>query len=324
MPMSKDYTKYDVLDFVDDVTFAEFVQNTNKESVVFWNKWIKEHPEADRKVEQAAAFIQAIQIEEPDIPTSKTDVLFNRISDSIERQESEAHQARRILPIWRYAAAAVILLFIGIWTFWPKTNYYETEYAMTKSVDLPDESIVNLNAGSTLSFNSKSWDQNREVALSGEAFFDVEKGSSFVVNTDLGQVEVLGTSFNVLNRGTYFEVQCITGRVKVHIKDQELSQEIVPNEAVYYDQRNGSFEKRSAPTGDGLWTKGVANFMDKPLDFVFEELERQYNIEINSEQISGTFNGPLTLKDLDEALYDLCWPMKLNYEVKDDQVTISK
>ena len=51
--------------------------------------------------------------------------------------------------------------------------------------------------GVKFQFDKKRFTDERIIQLRGEAFFEVEKGSRFVVQTGKGAVEVLGTSFNV-------------------------------------------------------------------------------------------------------------------------------
>lgn len=327
--MSKDFTKYEVLDLVEDPSFQDYIRKRNTESVQFWEQWITDHPDQAEKIEEATQFLQEIQLIEVDVPEDQTESLLKRINLSID--ESPENRSNESVPIrklswWKYAVAASIIFIAGLWLFWPSDGMqtYRTDYAMQESIELPDQSRVNLNAGSTLSFNHRKWDTQRQVALAGEAFFEVEKGSSFIVETSLGEVEVLGTSFNVLNRSPYFEVQCITGLVAVRTK-AGYSETINPNEAILFNQENNTFEKINLlPSTSGIWTENVVHFVDKPLNYVFEELERQYDIEIRSQDLKGTFNGPLTLNNLEEALYDLCWPMNLQYQIKKDFISITK
>lgn len=61
---------------------------------------------------------------------------------------------------------------------------------------LPDGSVVRLNSVSRLSYKPLGWYFSRSAELSGEAFFEVEKGSKFTIYSMLGSTSVLGTSFN--------------------------------------------------------------------------------------------------------------------------------
>ena len=58
---------------------------------------------------------------------------------------------------------------------------------------------MNLNTNSKLEYPENFDADTREVTLSGEAFFDIERDKTkpFIIHTDLANIEVLGTSFYV-------------------------------------------------------------------------------------------------------------------------------
>ena len=80
-------------------------------------------------------------------------------------------------------------------------------------------------AGSELNYNASKWGEKRELELKGEAFFDVEKGKRFDVNTELGKISVLGTEFNVLSRDSIFKVSCYEGLVQVTYGNEKIKPE---------------------------------------------------------------------------------------------------
>ena len=57
-------------------------------------------------------------------------------------------------------------------------NIYSSYGQKTKTVSLNDGTKVHLNAGTTLSYSKNFNSTSREVTLNGEAYFEVEKGSS--------------------------------------------------------------------------------------------------------------------------------------------------
>src|SRR5690606_11407060 len=65
---------------------------------------------------------------------------------------------------------------------------------------LPDDSKVWLNAASSLKFPSAFSGDVRTVELNGEAYFKVAKNKQkpFIVKSKWGEIEVLGTGFNVM------------------------------------------------------------------------------------------------------------------------------
>ena len=111
---------------------------------------------------------------------------------------------------WGMGLAASVLFFLCFYHYKnisqpeQKLLSFQTTYGETKRILLPDSSTVLLNANSSISWSTQ-WKQvgKREVNLKGEAFFDVRKmnGMQFVVQSGGMKVKVLGTVFNVRNRG---------------------------------------------------------------------------------------------------------------------------
>ena len=80
------------------------------------------------------------------------------------------------------AAAAVVLLCLSVWTAYlymqPATIQTVSTLAETRTVHLPDGTSVTLNHYSSLSYPERFKSDNREVELSGEAYFEVSIGHS--------------------------------------------------------------------------------------------------------------------------------------------------
>ena len=83
-----------------------------------------------------------------------------------------------------------------------------------ESVALPDGSWVYLNQHSQITYEEEF--SPRTVHLNGEAFFTVEhKNSPFTVISDMGEIEVLGTEFNVKTTVKQVEVDVKKGLVEL-------------------------------------------------------------------------------------------------------------
>ena len=105
--------------------------------------------------------------------------------------------------------------------------HYTTAYGETKQLTLPDGTRVILNANSNLSY-ANDWasgevSRTRSVRLAGEAFFKVTKRQTptgspvkFVVNSRDLQIAVLGTEFNVNQRGQAVSVMLNEGKVQIY------------------------------------------------------------------------------------------------------------
>jgi ferric-dicitrate binding protein FerR (iron transport regulator) len=107
---------------------------------------------------------------------------------------------------WQLGIAASFFLLIGLFAYFNFFNSTEfsSDYGKQLSFLLPDGSKVLLNSKSTITYNKNNWNTNRTLNLDGEAFFDVEKGSTFTVKTTHGHVKVLGTEFNVNSSNDFF------------------------------------------------------------------------------------------------------------------------
>lgn len=244
---------------------------------------------------------------------------------------SEAIHIKRPVPIiesinqfLKIAAILILTLTIGYlsWLqFRPDTNS-SILIVEQEDVYLPDSSFVSLNDASSISYESRKWQEERKVDLSGEAFFRVKKGSQFNVNTEHGKVTVLGTEFTVKDREDFYQVSCYSGTVKVTI--QAKSFVLQPNSAFRnLDGKDEIFAISGKTCPD--WLKGESSFKSVPLKFVIRELERQYKVSVESGDVdlNQLFTGSFSNENLEVALKAITFPLKLNYEINDNIIVIT-
>ncbi len=142
-----------------------------------------------------------------------------------KEQRAESRPTKAGLPLFRIAAAALILLGAGLFTiaeFRPfagteaKAVLYTTEVGEQREISLADGSTVHLNTGSRLSVRYSSEERAIDL-LSGEAFFDVaqEVERPFRVHSNNAVTEALGTSFNIYLKGDATQVAVLSGKVAV-------------------------------------------------------------------------------------------------------------
>ena len=217
----------------------------------------------------------------------------------------------RLLPY--FSAAACILVLLGLFHLLAFSNSENNGIGTKSSVKLADNSIVTLNAESTLNYPTL-FKYNRKIKLSGEAFFDVEKGSAFCVETENGTVEVLGTQFNVLARDGFFEVICYEGRVKVSANDKTIF--LSKGDGVrFYD---GKLEKVNESNNlQPSWISGESSFRNIPFHVLIEQLKSHYNYQIKfPETLSDVkFSGTFSNSNLEMALRSVCLPLNLKYNI---------
>jgi len=225
---------------------------------------------------------------------------------------------RRRLLYQVVSVAAVVLFLIGFF-FFNRSKEISTfaSNGTTESLLLPDKSEVVLNDGSSLQYKKTSDQTNRIVKLNGEAFFKVTSGNTFTVETANGQVQVLGTQFNVRAWGNTLFVTCYSGQVAVTSNNNRTT--LNPKEAVIV--RNGKTTEAPVETRDSPdWLTGTSRVYEEPLDEVFNELERQYNIKVTHPNIDRIFSGSFTQNNLEEALDVVCRPMGLQFKIVNNEL----
>lgn len=259
-----------------------------------------------------------------EVPATKSkneawDELMSKINEPAPSKTEAIVLRKRIAAI--VAVAAVVVL--GVLYFIPsgKTELQFAKKQLTPAL-LPDGSKVWANAHARLVYDKETWNKNREVNLQGEAYFEVVKGSKFTVKTSHGDVNVLGTSFNVMNRKDFFEVECYTGKVAVTAQEDEKI--LTPGKATRL-VNNHLADIFQIQELQADWMNDKFRFENQSLTQVFEELSDFYQVtfQLNFEG-EKFYSGNFDNKDLETTLKTICLPMELNYSIQGDQVIISQ
>ena len=263
------------------------------------------------------------------IPWKRTrDLVWDDLSLKIEaRPQVSIILRENFWPKIAVAASLVILMgFTSVLRFYKQT--VECLPGEQLSLVLPDGSNVELNAGSELAYFPYWWRFSRHLELNGEAFFDVRKGKRFEVVSERGKTRVLGTSFNVLSRDEHYQVTCFSGNVKVVSRDYKNSVVLEPNQLVILDE-SGKLLVQDSEGSNRVFNLPGNSFMftTVPLSEVLEEIERQYNVSIDTPEIfdysyTGNFER---LKSVEMVLSLICKPFGLIFvEVSENHYRIEK
>ena len=282
------------------------------------NKHHKESEENLNLEPEVEAFLDSVS--NATVPSKKSkEEIWNKIEASIDEEEESTSKS---IPLWRYIGVAAAVAAIVTFTFLfntqeevtptPVAVEISTETSETETQILPDGSKVFLNASSSISYDGE-W--NRELTLKGEAFFEVVKGDKFLVKTEFGDVQVLGTSFNVFARDGNFKVACKTGKVQVRVPEKSIVEDITPGQMIAIDADTVK-RAMNLPEQIGNWQKGEFYFDNQPIQEVFYEFERQFSIEIEflgSDEMlfTGYFENS---NDLETALESVCIVMDLQFQ----------
>lgn len=326
--MMKDiYQTYDAEQLAADEIFIRWVKDGGAEDEIAWQAWLDTHPAKRPVVAEARRLVGNLKFD-PQVAAINKDQLWNRIQASSQKaaEVKPINSRRRFLFGLGGAVAAAIALVLFIIFGLDSSQTIQTAFGEQLAQVLPDQSEVQINADSRLTFDVSG----RQIELEGEAYFEVMKGEEFTVETPLGHIQVLGTQFNVFSRDGQFRVQCTEGRVHVTAPNDQQGVILTPSTACYLEE-DGTLSKilwkPDEPEID--WLDDVYKFTKVPLQEVFAEMERQFDVsittseEIRSTTYSGIFDGKKK-GNLERALRDVCWPENLNYGIEGNKVSITK
>ena len=273
----------------------------------------------------------------------------------------EKPERRRIRPAVFAIAAAVLAITTGIWLFKPHGNAdgYNTVTTRPGSrsrIQLPDGTTVWLNADSRLTYKLTS--REREVNLTGEAYFDVakDKDHPFRVHTNTVDILVLGTIFNVRSYGNdrNTETSLFQGSVEVTLRNSPDKKIILkPDEKLIVhnnDARVSSMRTKTAPAPDDdtdqplmtlakvhyqptdsgylemLWTKNQLVFDNQSLEEVGLQLERWFGVHVTITDESlktRRFSGKFSDESLSRVMEALQLVGEIHYTIRKKEVTIT-
>ncbi len=188
------------------------------------------------------------------------------------------------------------------------------------SFNLPDGSTGMLNSGSKLSY-SLPFNNNRQVRLEGEAWFEVNRDEDhpFEISTGNSTVKVLGTSFNMsaYPDENYVEVVLKTGKVEFMKSDGNDKVTMIPSERLVF--QNGNISKSvTDPAKYNAWTEGKLVFRGDQMGEVARRIERWYNVKIDiadKELEKYSFRATFEDDKLEEVLRLLSMTSPISYNI---------
>ncbi len=247
---------------------------------------------------------------------------------SVER--INALSLRKVLIMWKIAAVFFFLVgFSGILFY---INQHRLDTYTTVSTNngqyskilLPDSSVVWLSSGTKLSYNTNFAIGNRDVRLSGQAFFQVARNEKipFTVKCKELKVKVVGTKFDVsaYPDDANIDVVLKSGSVELLMDDDKtFKQMLKPGEMAEFNlERKKMSISKDVNYKLTSWKDGILIFKDDPMDEVLKKLERWYNIniEVNNGDINHlVFNATIVNENIEEIFDLIKYSCGINYKI---------
>lgn len=197
------------------------------------------------------------------------------------------------------------------------------------NVVLPDGTKIYLNAGSSLRYPDHFTGDNREVYITGEAYFEVAPDSlhPFIVHASDVAIRVLGTSFNVnaYPDGTWIRTTLVQGKVEARCGDNKFMMQ--PGTQVAYNKETREADYFPVDTQQFIsWKDGFYDFEDMPLEELMNIFIRWYNVKIEfatPELREIKFSGRLKRYDDLRPLFEMLeYTRDVRFIVGKDKIVI--
>ena len=263
--------------------------------------------------------------------------ILDRIHFHINRKLKIRPVLSRILTTY-YRVAAVLLIPLIIGGFYlivqnsaRNTTYTEISAPQGSRVQftLPDGSMGHLNGGSRLKY-SVNFANNRNLSLSGEAYFEVarDKKHPFTVQTKFADVQVFGTRFDICAYESDSKIFTTLeeGSVQVFNKTGKTYTLLNPGEQNVISKNNGTMQNIAVNTNlYTSWKDEMLRFNNSPFDEVVKKMERWYGVKIDldkSLKYSENYTFTVRTESLRELLQLLAITTPMSYKVDNDTVMI--
>lgn len=356
------YHSYTASELAADPYFVQWIKHPDTQSQKFWSDWLIQHPGKRKTVEEARHQVLLMKFSWDPATNERVEALWQKISTTNRTSREAADlghstsvgQTRNLWQSWMKVAASVaavaLLSALLIFTLKPlevgeivkhqrsseagEMVRYETIGGEIKEIILPDGSEVVLNANSTLML-PRQWEQEREVWLSGEAFFTVKKFPvriegkermvKFTVHTSSLQVQVLGTEFNVSDRDQKAVVVLNSGSIQLQLPSDSTIM-MVPGELASFENGKQKIVKKAVkPEVYSSWKNSEWILDNLTLEELASKIETRYSVQVeirNKKEGKGSVSGVVPTENLDILLAALATTLEVEVTRKDNKVII--
>jgi transmembrane sensor len=265
---------------------------------------------------------------------------WQNISAFILKTEDEDEQSIRVIRlriVLRYAAMIAVIFCIG----WLTSKLTEKKDAVIENpiqeiatlsgsktkAQLPDGTVVWINAGSSLKYPSRFEGRYREIELNGEAYFEVKHDTAhpFMVKTQQYNVIAVGTVFDAFADKGFFQTTLVDGKVLIQRNGSDEIIALKPNQNVQLNTKNQQLEIKSVdPIYFTSWKDGKLKFDNEPLGQVILKLERWFDCEFvfkEPKMANIQYTGTIEMESVTEIMDLMCItsPKPLRYTFDKDR-----
>jgi ferric-dicitrate binding protein FerR (iron transport regulator) len=158
----------------------------------------------------------------------------------------------------------------------PKGGQYQLE--------LPDGSLVWLNATSSIRFPTSFTEKERRVEITGEAYLEVAKkpGKPFVVTVNSSEIQVLGTHFNINAYGDEDNLRTTLLEGSIKFVNGNTSHILHPGQQSQLTKDRTVNVVSKVDVDDVIaWKNGLFSFENAGIEAIMRQLARWYDVDVD-------------------------------------------
>lgn len=331
-------------DLLCDESFLRYCRGENHADLQQWEAWLRNNPDKQSIVNNAKRLYDVLNLGQG----NRLEQL-SALKDAMRRQSLFKEQVSHSKPVplrsrsWlKYAAGIIVLLSVAIFAYMHrnKEHIYYTGANEHKTIMLPDGSTIILNANSRLTVSTE---KQRQVAITGEAFFDIQHDAAhpFLVNTEAYTIRVLGTTFNVRSYPgkNNTETTLLTGKIEIVQEHSTPAVVLRPNQKFILAGNNDQpvtihqgkvvppvMDTATRHVAETSWARRRMDIKDETFEKIAVELQSWYGIKIRfaddavkNYRYTATFDDETIFK----ALRYLQQSYPFTYSIEDDCIVIA-
>ncbi|MBX2907408.1 MAG: FecR domain-containing protein [Taibaiella sp.] len=299
---------------MDELMAKKLCGEASKEEEMVLQEWMDRDP---ANAEQYTAMTRNWQTVDALLAENSFDTEAAWSKVAAQTIEKDAAKQARIIPLLQRVASVAAILLVAVVVYWMVAGELRVEMLAdsgNKELALPDGTQVTLHAGSRLSYNKTLAGKERRVTLEGEAYFKVHRDEQhpFVIEAQAGEVQVLGTAFDLKCSEVAAIVTVVEGKVrfssasdrnnfviltknqKARLANNEIRRSLVEDENFLY------------------WKTGVLVFDNRNMVQIAEQLSEIFDKkivlgeDISEAQKRQVINTSFKGSSLEQILSEIC------------------
>jgi len=278
-----------------DLIQKEMDGTISKREGVLLERWISEDTENHRLYDEIRTisddFIALELYKNVDTNSQWNKFKLQLDKEAIVQDQEISIPIGTILQPWMKFVVAAVLLIVGFACYlnFDRWMGYEIQLygiAGQEHILLPDSSVMVLHAGAEASFNKRTFNRQRVVALKkGKALFDVKhvRTSSFVVELANNYVRDIGTSFEINLLAGGVEVLVKEGTVALSNGKGDAAKELIlqKNEKGFFKKETAALSKVNVDELDKVYKVAQKlSYSNERLDSICSDLEKRFQTNI--------------------------------------------